>query len=309
MESIQHIKSRLGAVKNIGTITRAMEVVSATKMRRSQMLALDSRAYAFAALSTLSDLLRYAPEVHLEKSQFVKQREVKATLLVLIASDRGLASSFNANVMREADKYLAARPLSEYSLVLVGKKLGAWATRNKLPVEMMFTDFGDHAHMQEVAPLSDFILKGFIEKKWDKVVVISAHFRTTLDQTTLTREILPMHVDQIMDTVREIVPEHGRFSEYREKHEDRSMRIENNNFIFEPSPESVLDTLLPHLLNMQLFHLVLEANASEHSARMVAMKNASENAGELSDTLSLEFNKARQALITKEMIEITSAIV
>ena len=332
MQSIQQIKSRLGAVKNIGTITRAMEVVSATKMRKAQTLAFDSRPYAYAALATLADLLTYASSTHLENSVFVSRSPVSrmpghrvssSTLLVLVASDRGLAGSFNANVMRVTDAYITNNP-GNYKLILVGKKLAAWATRNRLLVEMVFSDFGDYAEAGEITPLTDLISQGFLMGKWQKVAVISTHFKTTLNLMTVIRELLPMHIDQIRETVREIVPESGKYSELRDQMlrpavAPPSLRqgyaggagggtTSRSEFLFEPTPVAVLDSILQHLLNMQLFHLVLEANASEHSARMVAMKNASENASELSSDLSLEFNKARQAAITKEMIEISSAL-
>ncbi len=324
MDSIQHIKSRLGAVKNIGTITKAMEVVSATKMRRAQGLALNSRPYAFAAFAALADVLKYAPSEHLETAELVAKREVKTTLVVLVASDRGLAGAFNSSVTRTAEQFIKAdletgfpsgngNPVSEkpYKLVLVGKKLASFAQKSKLPVEMMFTEFGDYANHEEISPLSSLVVEGYRAGKWDRVVVISTHFKTTLAQFTVTREVLPMHIDQIRETVREIVPEHGRFSEYRTNllnPEDSPQAKERlTDYLFEPSPAAVLSSILPHLLGMQLLHLVLEANASEHSARMVAMKNASENSKELSESLNLTFNKARQASITKEMIEITSA--
>lgn len=310
MESIQHIKSRLGAVGNIGTITRAMEVVSATKMRKAQGLAISSRPYAFATLSALTNLLQHAPDEHLENAPLVQARKIKNVLLVLVASDRGLAGSFNSQVTRVAEGYLKSLILNEQvKLVLVGKRLSSWAAASSLPVEMAFTGFGDYAEPNEVAPLSKLIIDGYKDGTWDKVVVISSHFKTTLNQITLTRELLPMHIDMIRDTVRAIVPEHGRFAELREQVINGVGTKHRTDYIFEPTASEVLENILPHLLGMQLFHLILEANASEHSARMVAMKNASENAGELSQTLSLQYNKVRQASITKEMIEITSAIV
>lgn len=298
-------------MRNIGQITKAMEVVSATRMRKAQGRALDSRPYAFAALTALSDLLAYAPEHLLERSALVSPRPVRNILLVLVASDRGLAGSFNAGIMRSADTYISQLEKSEtrfpIKLMLVGKKLSGWASRSGREVVNMFTNFGDYATPEEIAPLGEMIVDGYISGAWDKVVVISTHFKTTLAQFTVTREVLPMHIDGVRETVREVVPEHGRFSELRNKVINGNDKEKLTEYIFEPSPGAVLDSLLPHLLNMQLLHLVLEAGASEHSARMVAMKNASTNAEELSEELSLEYNKARQAAITKEMIEITSA--
>src|SRR3989338_3087901 len=194
MESIQHIKARLGAVKNIGMITRAMEVVSATKMRKAQSLAIASRPYAFAALKSLYDLLHYADDVHLSNSLLVTSRKVETTLLVLVASDRGLAGAFNASVIRRGMEFMR-REGGDYRTVLVGKKLGTWAERLNLPVEMMFTDFGDYAEPSEIEPLSRLVISGFLSGKWDKVVVVSTHFKTTLNQITITRELLPMRFD------------------------------------------------------------------------------------------------------------------
>lgn len=307
MESLQQVKSRMGAVKNIGQITKAMEVVSATKMRKAQTLAIESRPYAFAALGALADLLRYAPEHLLEKSVLVQERKVKNTLIVLVASDRGLAGAFNGNVIRTFENLITRSPSENSSYILVGKKLAGFAKRKGLNVVANFTGYGDYATHEETAPLTTFIVDGFLRGEWDKVTVLSTHFKSTLSQLVLTREILPMHLDLIRETVKEIVPVAGKFSHIHSKIVNGPEKEELTSYIFEPSPEIVLDRLLPELLQMQILHLLLEANASEHSARMVAMKNASENSKELAENLNLEFNKARQALITKEMIEITSA--
>ena len=315
MDSIHHIRTRLASVKNIGTITKAMEVVSATKMRRAQSLALASREYAFAALRALADLLAYAPSSYLEQHPFIAGIEgaPPTTLVVLIASDRGLAGAFNGSVARATDAFLTrdrAKPRNitpSYRLVVVGKKLTAYAQKTGLPIEHTFTNFGDYATAEEVAPLAALILDGYTEKKWNRVVVVSTHFKTTLSQVTVMRRILPMKLDWVKETAQELVPEHGKFSELRAAFENDAPAEALTEYLFEPSPQAVLGSLLPHLLTMQLLHLVLEANASEHSARMVAMKNASTNSKELGESLNLSYNNARQALITKEMIEISSA--
>ncbi|MFA7302127.1 MAG: ATP synthase F1 subunit gamma [Candidatus Paceibacterota bacterium] len=315
MESIHHIRTRLASVKNIGTITKAMEVVSATKMRRAQGLALSSRAYAFAALRALADLLARVPSSHLEHHPFVAGIEgaPPTTLVVMIASDRGLAGAFNGSVARATEAFLTrdrAKPRAitpTYRLVVVGKKLATYAQKTGLPVERMFTDYGDYATPDEVSPLVSLILAGYNEKRWNRVVVVSTHFKTTLSQVTVMRRILPMKLEWVQETAQELVPEHGKFAELRAAFLGAAPEEKLTEYIFEPSPEAVLSALLPHLLTMQVFDLVLEANASEHSARMVAMKNASTNSKELGESLNLEYNNARQALITKEMIEISSA--
>ena len=314
MESIHHIRTRLSSVKNIGTITKAMEVVSASKMRRAQTIALGSRDYAFAALRALASILKHTPAEMLERHPFISGVEdaPATTLVVLVASDRGLAGAFNSSVVRAADAFLARdrskpRPITpSYRLLVVGKKLAGYAAKTGLPIERSFTGFGDYATPEDVAPLADLIVEGYLAKRWNRVVVISTHFKTTLSQKAIMRRILPMRLEWVRETVDELVPEHGRFADLRKGVEALHTEAPHD-YLLEPSPDALLSYLLPHLLKTQLLHLILEANASEHSARMVAMKNASTNSKELGETLTLSYNNARQALITNEMIEITSA--
>ncbi len=317
MESAQHIKSHLGSVKNIGQITKAMEVVSATKMRRAQEVALRSRPYAFRALELLETLAASYANTQTDENKktalqipLAEKREIKKTLLVVVTSDKGLAGAFNTQVFRQVEQFLAnlgVQHLSEELLVVpVGKRAVSYFTRRNAKIVESFMGFGDYAMPEEIEPLGNLLVEGFLKGDWDRVVTISTHFRSTLKQTPLVRELLPIDVAKIGETVREIVPEHGRFSEL--KSDATRYTLHGGEYILEPSPQETLNTLIPHLVTMQLYHVVLEANASEHSARMVAMKTASDNASDLADGLTLEFNKARQASITKEIIEITSTM-
>ncbi len=297
MESIQNIKSRLGAVKNVGKITKAMEVVSATKMRKAQEIALKSRPYALRALRLLQDLSEHAPVVNI----FMKEREIHNTLVVLVASDRGLAGSFNAQIFRTAEAALAGPNIS---VIALGKKSLLFAQKKNLSIVESHIGFGDFIDFNETAPLAERVIAGFRDGSWDRVLTVSTHFRTTLKQETLVRQILPTDYQKIKATVDEITPEHGR---YANKNIEEGGQLKGTvDYIYEPAVEVVLDELIPYLLSLQLYHVMLEANASEHSARMVAMKTASDNAEDLSGSLRLLVNKARQASITKEMIEIIS---
>ena len=324
MESPQHIKSRLKSVKNIGQITKAMEVVSATKMRRAQEVALRSRPYAFKALELLETLARVTQNEELRMKNvelpLAEKREIKKTLLVVVTSDKGLAGAFNTQVFRTVEQFLAGErtppglPQGEdqegsrtIEVVPVGKRAVSYFTRRNAKIVESFTGFGDYAMPEEIEPLANLLVTGFLEGSWDRVVTISTHFRSTLKQTPLARQVLPVEVEKIAETVKEIVPEHGRYSD-SEKLKPNTYNLKPVEYILEPSPEETLNALVPHLVTMQLYHVVLEANASEHSARMVAMKTASDNASDLADALTLEFNKARQAGITKEIIEITSTM-
>ena len=312
MESLQKTKSRIKAVKNIGQITKAMEVVAATKMRKSQQVALNSRPYAFKALQLLSVLAKHAPI----KTKLIQARPVKNTLLVIVTSDRGLAGSFNSQVLRLADSFLKsykeAGGENSLKVISVGKKAISYAEKKKLNLTDRFSGFGDFIESAKTIQLSDRIISGFLNKDWDRVMTISTHFRSTLKQEVLMRQVLPVDLDKIQNTINEIIPEHGRFSELRITNylpaQAGESRITNPDYIFEPSPKELIGGLVEHLMKMQIYDLILEANASEHSARMVAMKTASDNAKELSGKLNLEYNKARQAGITKELIEITSAV-
>lgn len=315
MESPQHIKSRLKSVKNIGQITKAMEVVSATKMRKAQEVALRSRPYAYRALELLETLMNsiknqvVSSKVEIPLAQ---ARDVKNTLIVIVSSDRGLAGAFNTQVIRTVENYFRTNNAGEYRTILVGKKAVSYVSKRGMNVVKTFTGFGDYALSEQVEPLQKLVVEGFINGSWDRVVTVSTHFRSTLKQETLVRQILPLDIGKISETVQEIIPERGRYAELSgsdpTKSEKRTANASPPEFIFEPSPQETISELLPHLINMQLYHLILEANASEHSARMVAMKTASDNASELADDLTLEFNKARQASITKEIIEITSTM-
>lgn len=296
MESVHHIKSRIKAVSNVGQITKAMEVVAATKMRRSQEVALRSRPYAFGALELLSQISRVAPL----KNELAESRPVKNTLFIIVASDKGLTGSFNAQVLRLAEKILT----SNFCVAAVGKKATAYAEKKKFKIAGNFHGFGDFINPDEVMPLAEFAIEGFRSGKWDKVVAISTHFRTALLQETLTRQILPVDFGRIRETIDAIVPERGRFAEAKVREENAVPE----EYIFEPSPAEALNFLIPQLVKMQIYHLILEANASEHSARRVAMKTASDNAEKLSGELNLIYNKARQSGITKEIIEITSTL-
>lgn len=302
MESLQQLKSRLRAVKNVGQITKAMEVVSATKMRKAQEVALNSRVYSYTALHLLEKMTKYSPV----QNPLIQNRPVKKTLVVIVSSDKGLAGSFNTQVLRSVDKFLSQENFTDdnLSVIAIGKKSVNYAVKKKYDLAGKFTGVGDYAKPGEVAPIATLIVDGFLKGNWDKVIAISTHFKSALKQETLIRQILPADFNKIRETVKELIPEHGRYSDIIS---DTSGNGDNEiEYIFEPSPEKAISALIPHLIKMQIYHLILEANASEHSARRVAMKTASDNADELAENLNLTYNKARQSNITSELIEITS---
>ena len=301
MESLQSLNRRRKAVRSIGSITKAMEVVAAIKMRKSEETALNSRPYAFKVLDLLEKLGRISGLDNI----FTKTSPTAKTLVVLITSDRGLIGAFNTQVLRAFENFVA-RDNGDYYFAAVGKKAGSHLLKKGLGAVKNFYGFGDFVKLEDIAPLSDFVMNGFISGEWGSVVTVSMHFRSALKQETLIREILPLDFMNIRKTILEIIPEHGRFSHLAAKPLSSGLAASVPDYIFEPSPEKLMKNLMPHLLRMKIYHLVLEANASEHAARYVAMKSASDNAEDLSKKLLIQFNNARQAAITGEMVEMSA---
>ena len=313
MESPQHLKKRLKSIANIGKITKAMELVAATKMRRSQEIALASRPYAFAALDLLANVSLLVKK---DLPLLMKKREIKTTLFVLVASDKGLAGAFNSSVFKKFENHLSKinrllirenkQSEDENTFVAVGEKSFNYLSKKGLAVVKKFTSVGDFTTFEQVHPLTDFLVAGYLDKTWDKVIVFSTHFRSALKQESLIREVLPIQFESIQETVKEIIPDKGKFAELIKEQNisfvsDKSVTQE---YLIEPSAKAVLEDLVKHLFFMQMYHLILEANASEHAARRLAMKTASDNASDLGQALNLQYNKVRQGLITSQIIEI-----
>ena len=304
MESKQKIKQHIKSVKNIGQITKAMELVAATKMRRAEEIALSSRPYSFLALDLLGSLSKLEGVV---LPEILTKREIKKTAVVVITSDKGLAGAFNNNVLKKFDEFIKKEGIENKIFIAVGKKAGDYLL--KFNPYKIFLKYGDYTKIEQIKPLAELLINGFLNKEWDRVLVFSMHFKSALSQIPLMQEILPVDFNSVLKTLEEIIPETGKFSEYKkEKQLFAFKNLKALDYLIEPSPEILLDELGKHLILIQIYHLILEANASEHAARRFAMKNAGDNAQKLSFELNLFYNKARQDAITKELIEITSGV-
>lgn len=314
MESPQNIKKRLKSVSNINKITKAMEMVAATKMRKSQEIALSSRPYAFAALDFLASLCSLDPS---KLPELFTKRDVKRVLFVLITSDKGLAGAFNSSVFRKFEQHQREYPSSakgfgvekeEHLYVAVGEKAFNYLSKKNFKVVKKFVQAGDYTTTEQVRPLAEFVVSGYNEEKWDRVIVISTHFKSALKQEPHVRRILPIDYDHIADTVQEIIPERGKFADLIKEQNITfaPLKCDAKEYLIEPSADEVLNKLAEHLFFIQIYHLILEANASEHSARRMAMKTASDNASELGEVLNLQYNKSRQSKITTEISEISA---
>jgi len=328
MATLRTIRLRIKGTRNIKQITRAMEAVSAVKMRKSQQVALAARPYATAALEILKNLT-VSTRTDLSsdlRSVLGETREVKNTLLVVVTSDKGLAGPFNTNVLKKAEQFVKntttpspALPQSgghpssteegkKITLVTVGKKAGEYFSRRGRKPIVALTGYGDYGELAEVEPLFEAVSEAFVSGKADEVFVIYTNFLSAMKQEVVVRKLLPFSEEGLEEMVKGIVPEKGKFSEsasaplQRGSGESASQRGE---YLFEPSPQEIFDSILPALLKIQIYHAILEANASEHSSRMVAMRNATDNASELIKDYTVTMNKARQAAINKELAEIT----
>ena len=278
MASQRDIRRRIGAVRNIKQITRAMQFVAASKLKRAQDATLAARPYSDVIDEVLADL---ATVLSAEDHPLLAEREGGRRLIVLVTTDRGLAGPLNTNTIRFAARYITESK-GELAVVTVGRKGRDAMRRAGVPMEAHFAGFGDRPAFADVIPLARLITDDFLERKFDRVDVIYSRFVTTLTQRAEKITLLPV-----------------------EPSEDTE-GIPGNQFIFEPNAGAVLEQLLPRYVATRLFQAVLESKASEESSRMVAMKNATENAEELIEDLTLSYNKVRQSNITREMIEIAS---
>ncbi len=279
MASQRDIRRRIGAVRNIKQITRAMQFVAASKLRRAQESTLASRPYSDKIDEVLADL---AAVLGAEEHPLLAHREGGTRLLILITTDRGLAGPLNTNTIRFAAREIT-RHSGDLTVVTVGRKGRDAMRRARVPLEAHFAGFGDRPSFSDVLPLARLITDGFLEGRFGRVDIVYSQFVSTLVQRQAIDQLLPI--------------------DYAE---DSAAGIPGHQFIFEPNAATVLTQLLPRYVATRLYQAVLESRASEESSRMVAMKNATENAEELIEDLTLSYNKVRQANITREMIEIAT---
>lgn len=304
MQSTRDIKRRMRSIGNTQQITRAMEAVSATKMRRSQEFALAARPYAESALRLLGNIgQKTVRKIH----PLLERRRGKDICLIVITSDKGLCGGYNSGVLRKAQEYLDKNSESKnIDIITVGKKSRDYFKFRGHEIAEEFIGFGDFVKLEETMPIAERILFDWQEKKYSKIVCAFTNFVSTLRQEAVIRQVLPITKKGIKEIIEGIIPKKGRYAGEKEKKADSQPSTFNYRYIYEPSKEKVLNELLPLLVDIQVHYMILEANASEHSARMVAMKNASENAEEILEELNLFYNKARQAAITREITEVTA---
>jgi F-type H+-transporting ATPase subunit gamma len=284
MPSTRDIRRRIKSVKNTAQITKAMQMVAASKMRKAQQAALAGRPYATLMNEVLGEVAGSNGDFH---DPLMEKREVKKRAVIVISTDKGLCGALNSNLMREAAKF--DRDTTVY--VTAGRKGSQFIARTKRNLAAEFT-YKDAPLFAEARAISKFARDLFLKKEVDQVDIVFTSFISTLNQKPEVIPFLPVGEVKGVGTA---------------VHDEQPLQKSTQEFIFEPGIAEVLGALLPHYLNFRVYQVLLEAKASEHSARMVAMKNATDNAKQLIKDLTLEYNKLRQANITKELLEITSA--
>jgi F-type H+-transporting ATPase subunit gamma len=289
MANVRELKRRIKSVKNIAQVTRAMQMVASSKMRRAQEQVLATRPYAAKAWQILTHLASQHVSPQLLHPLLAQRDEVKATGLVLITSDKGLCGAYNANILRATLRFMAERG-HPVRLVTVGRRGREFMARHGGQIMAEYSDLPPRPTVLDVAPIARTVIDDFLSGDYDEVYLAYTDFINTLSQKPTIRQLLPIRpgeVDSVMS--KYINPDTSELT---------------GDYIYEPDPATILSAVLPRFTELQIYQAVLEAFASEHSARMVAMRSATDNANTLVGDLTLSFYRARQEAITREVIDI-----
>lgn len=300
MANLRIIKSKIRSVGKTHQVTKAMEAVSGVKMRTSQIAALSARPYARAALRVLA---RVSNSLDISQHPLVLKREVSRVLVVIITSDKGLAGGLNSGVTKCALSALTKRgiPMDRTGIIALGRKGEEFFARRGYILENRIMTAKNESTIDDFKNIVSMVTNLFGQGAYDECLLVYTNFRSTFEQEPVVRTLLPLSVESVREMIEGIVPERGKFAETKVSHGELEQPLD---YIFEPSASAIFETLIYRLVGIEIYHAFLESKASEHSARMVAMRNASDKASEVSFLLTREYNKARQSAITREMSEI-----
>ncbi|MCY4537281.1 MAG: ATP synthase F1 subunit gamma [Chloroflexi bacterium] len=291
MATLREVKNRIRSVKNIAQITRALEAVSASRVRRAQARVLASRAFAEKAWEILVNIQAANKSTPLHPL-LTSREEVNRVLVVVITSDRGLAGAYNTNILRVAQRF-ATRLGKPVKYVTVGRKGRDSLARSGADIVASFSDMPAEPKISDISPIARIAMDAYLDGEADEVLIAYTDFINMLAQRPAVLGWLPLTTDTIAQQVA---------AEYVKDVATVSGGIQN--YDYEPSATAVVDEIVPRFTELQLYQALLEAQASEHAARMAAMKNATDNATQLTADLTLQYNKARQAAITAEILDI-----
>ena len=278
MATLKTIRKRISSVRNTQQITKAMKMVSAAKLRRAQEAAVAARPYA----EKMTELLKnVSARVSSEAHPLLKAREEKKLLLVLFTSDRGLCGGYNANLIRAAEAFMRKNSDKQVEMVLVGRKGADYFRRRQAAIVERFIGILATPVDELAAAIGEKLMSRFVNGETDAVYILYSQFRTALSQTPTLERLLPVALETSENEAQQLT-----------------------EYLYEPGIEQLLASLLPRMTDVAIQRALLEATASEHGARMTAMDNATRNAGEMIGSLTLQMNRARQASITRELMEI-----
>lgn len=304
----REIRRKIKSIKNTKQITKAMELVAASKMRRAVSHTLALRPYARLAQALLQNLSERTRSFTKEEKihplhPLLVRREVKKVLVTVISSDRGLCGGFNTQLFRKLTEYINSEKKKknppEISFLAIGKKAQDFLRRTGSKIIAAYPAMSNHSSLHDTYPVSRMVLQDYMNGTYDKIMLIYTDFISAISQKPTLRRLLPLSRYALEEMI-EGIETHG----YRA--DSLSEKAAALEYLFEPSPQEVLDMLLPRLTEMQIYQAILEATASEHSARMFAMRNATDNASEFIADLTLTYNQMRQASITAELAEISA---
>ncbi|MCX8118407.1 MAG: ATP synthase F1 subunit gamma [Desulfobacterota bacterium] len=281
MPGTKEIRRRIRSVISIQQITRAMEMIAVSRLKRAEERLRSARPYAEKIQELMQSLAPSLPRID---HPLLVKREVKRIGLVLITSDKGLCGGYNANAIAEATRFISRFPDKEIRLILIGRKGHDFFKKKAYPIDYTLLQLSKEITLQEVREISGVIIKGFKEALYDEVHLIYTRFQSAISTHPTLLRLLPLESPERAKGGGEVKGEP----------------------IFEPSAEEIMAQLLPKYLEAQIYKGLVESVASEQGARMVSMKSATENAEEMISTLTLSYNKARQASITKELLEVTT---
>jgi F-type H+-transporting ATPase subunit gamma len=299
MASLRDIRDRIGSVRNTQQVTRAMKMVAAAKLRRAQENIFKTRPYAYKIGQIISHLKKQLdPASH---PLFRPVEEKDSALLIVVTADRGLAGAFNTNIIKRAEKeidceYAQLRKSGGLHLVCVGRKAHEHFQKRGYQLIGDFRGAFDHVSFDTAVSVMDIARDGYLNGKWDTVSVVYNEFKNTISQNRVVEPVLPIPAEQFKTPVMvQSIEEEAALKE--------GLAVD---YLFEPGAERILNHMVPRYLNYKMWRVLLESNAAEQGARMVAMESATSNADDLLRDLQLKYNRARQDAITKELIEITS---
>lgn len=301
--SLRDLRRKMKAIKSTRQVTKAMELVAASKMRRAVLNAQTLRRYALTSWHVLERIAEVHPGMH----PYLQERPVGKVLAILFSSDRGLCGSLNAQLLRATQKYIqGVRSLSSFQsldFIAVGRKGQQFLQRQKQSLVAAFPALSNHPTFKDVLPIVRLAADGFTSGACDHVVLLYSDFVSALLQEPTVKVLLPFSPSELKTMLSGLLQRRSKLRENPLSASESPV----GEYVFEPSPEEVLQTIMPRLTEVQVYQALLEAVASEHSARMVAMHSAAENASGILDDLTLTYNLTRQASITAELAELSAS--